>query len=947
MIRTWCLFILASLCVVYCSCDPSITNVQPDHGVVTGGTTIKATGENFRDGAEVTVGGNDATEENFVSSTELTAKVPPGAVGAADVAVTNPDGRSGTLSEGFIYTERPVGPFAVVRITPTGTFAMPAAVPTDTQFTVTFTNPMDVTSVTPSNITLEDQDNGGLVDLTLVRTYNARTIVLEPTVPLQANNTYLLTVIDGPNSVRDTVGQSLQLFYDSVFRTTPPSPEPLFEGMHYLKTLSMTRWEIFPILAPTASGRKGFATVIPSTRKLLLTEVDVATPGRGIDVAITRIYRNNDQAASGMFGNNWHFIYDSEFQVVADMNGDGTVEFIHRSADGRLFTYESQYGSSNPRDHKSPPGFYDTLKTVTVSGKKFLVRRTKRGMEYFYEFHRQGNAVVEDPDNLPIGSVGYLMQIRDRNGNTISIDRHAADDLIRPSRIREIVDDLDRTTVFTYSTSQSQEDLVTKVEQFRRTQVRSWLYSYDTNRSLIAVSTPESVWLDEGTMRANTRKVRRYTYAGTGGRFNLIGIEDGRGNESMKIHYDGNNDVAQIDYGSEPDAGTALYSYKRVAGVNQATQIDRNGNVLEVQHESTNTPPFWNIHSTRSFTRGLHPTLPFPEPEFYMTFFVHDSDSEVIESPNTNVQRWIRDDNGNVIQHIFKAATRAELLQNGPDYKREEDIVWTFAYEPEFNQLIRITEPRGNNTEFVGTANTVVAQTEDVLAQAPRIFRNIDGEKRNAYTSFYYYDHEDISNRLAADSAAVGDTAAFARNFPLSFGRTAPNQFHDPPDPAVFSDRDSDGFVDRGGNLYAIREQRPRVVDPNTGQFLVDRQVIERNFTHNQFGQRILEIEPDGNRNRLEWFLGSFDLVNNPNRGYLSKFVVATKYSDTDLDVNKGIPVTGPSGLGLELVDRYTYDVVGNVVTWCSDSKWTKMGAKEKLADEADVVAFCSTPPQH
>ena len=43
----------------------------------------------------------------FVSPTELTAEVPARAAGSADVIVTNPDGKSDTLADGFTYIEAP------------------------------------------------------------------------------------------------------------------------------------------------------------------------------------------------------------------------------------------------------------------------------------------------------------------------------------------------------------------------------------------------------------------------------------------------------------------------------------------------------------------------------------------------------------------------------------------------------------------------------------------------------------------------------------------------------------------------------------------------------------------------------------------------------------------------------------------------------------------------
>ena len=84
---------------------PTLTRLEPDNDVVAGGAVVKIVGENFQDGATVTIGGNVASNVIFASPMELTVEVPPGDAGSVDVVVTNPDGKSDTLEEGFTYIE--------------------------------------------------------------------------------------------------------------------------------------------------------------------------------------------------------------------------------------------------------------------------------------------------------------------------------------------------------------------------------------------------------------------------------------------------------------------------------------------------------------------------------------------------------------------------------------------------------------------------------------------------------------------------------------------------------------------------------------------------------------------------------------------------------------------------------------------------------------------------
>ena len=61
-------------------------------------------GENFVEGGIVKIGNEPATDVEIVSATEITAKIPAGSEGTADIVVTNPDGKSATLAGGFTYT---------------------------------------------------------------------------------------------------------------------------------------------------------------------------------------------------------------------------------------------------------------------------------------------------------------------------------------------------------------------------------------------------------------------------------------------------------------------------------------------------------------------------------------------------------------------------------------------------------------------------------------------------------------------------------------------------------------------------------------------------------------------------------------------------------------------------------------------------------------------------
>ncbi|MHB8799707.1 MAG: IPT/TIG domain-containing protein [Thermoanaerobaculia bacterium] len=82
----------------------TLLGVSPKSGPAGGGTAITLTGTGFLAGAGVTVRGVAAGSVVVASSGTITANTPAGAIGPADVVVTNPGGATATLPGGFVYT---------------------------------------------------------------------------------------------------------------------------------------------------------------------------------------------------------------------------------------------------------------------------------------------------------------------------------------------------------------------------------------------------------------------------------------------------------------------------------------------------------------------------------------------------------------------------------------------------------------------------------------------------------------------------------------------------------------------------------------------------------------------------------------------------------------------------------------------------------------------------
>jgi len=108
---------------------PAIVSVTPQSG--SAGTKLTIIGEGFMlgfiDGTTVKIGGFAATKVAIVSTTKLTATIPPMPAMEADVVVTNPDGESAILTRGFVV--EPVEPgigFEESNIFPLDTSKKPA-----------------------------------------------------------------------------------------------------------------------------------------------------------------------------------------------------------------------------------------------------------------------------------------------------------------------------------------------------------------------------------------------------------------------------------------------------------------------------------------------------------------------------------------------------------------------------------------------------------------------------------------------------------------------------------------------------------------------------------------------------------------------------------------------------------------------------------------------------
>ncbi|MFF7943511.1 beta strand repeat-containing protein [Nocardia gamkensis] len=85
---------------------PSLSGVSPSLGPAAGGNTVTITGTNLTAATAVSFGATPATSFTVNSSTQITAVVPPGFAGAANITVTTPGGVA-TLPSAYFYRAIP------------------------------------------------------------------------------------------------------------------------------------------------------------------------------------------------------------------------------------------------------------------------------------------------------------------------------------------------------------------------------------------------------------------------------------------------------------------------------------------------------------------------------------------------------------------------------------------------------------------------------------------------------------------------------------------------------------------------------------------------------------------------------------------------------------------------------------------------------------------------
>jgi hypothetical protein len=204
-----------------CKKTPVLLSISPTSGPETGGTAITLTGEDFKEGATVTVGGNAATNVTVVSKTEMSAVTPPGSVGSVDVVVRNLDVEPASEPQTFTYTD--ATPPTVTSTTPADGDSPDYTDPVDAGVAIgaTFSEPIQPGSITMTVAmeTLPDALITASGDILGTVNYDSDTAIsFTPSVNMKAARRYTVRI----SGAKDVAGNEMSGTHTFSFELKTP-----------------------------------------------------------------------------------------------------------------------------------------------------------------------------------------------------------------------------------------------------------------------------------------------------------------------------------------------------------------------------------------------------------------------------------------------------------------------------------------------------------------------------------------------------------------------------------------------------------------------------------------------------------------------------------------------------------------------------------------------------
>jgi len=416
--------------------------------------------------------------------------------------------------------------------------------------------------------------------------------------------------------------------------------------------------------------------VFPHSGEFVHRQTALFIPGRGMDYAF-RLNYHSQLIYDGPVGWGWEHTYD---RLIVPAGG-GSLAL--REGAGRFDVY-----SFDGTDFTPPAGRYTSLVSTTTG---ITITDRWGNVEGYYPL-----------DGSP--AAGHLRSRADRNDNTM---RFAYDG---QGRLETVTDTLGRAITYTYNA----DDRITAVTDYTG---RAVLLDYDVNGDLVSITTPAVTGTpNQNDFPAGKTTVFSYT----------SGFEDLRLNHNLTTIIDPNevedgsltprtintygeegfdlDRVVRQSWGGGrsndtgiPAGGDVTFVYTTTiaadapaGAASKTTIIDRGDNPIELWHDGAG-------HRLR--TRRV------VDSQELLTDYTYNADGLItrVTYPAGSRIDYVYDDGaadhfarGNLLEtrHVADPARGCDGLGSAPC----PDLVTSYTYEPNFQQLESVTSPNGNTT---------------------------------------------------------------------------------------------------------------------------------------------------------------------------------------------------------------------------------------------------------
>src|SRR3989338_5851742 len=203
---------------------------------------------------------------------------------------------------------------------------------------------------------------------------------------------------------------------------------------------------------------------------------------------------------------------------------------------------------------------------------------------------------------------------------------------------------------------------------------RVWTYSYNDANDLISVVSPPTAEYPEGLTTA-------YTYTPE---HNMETLIDPKGQAYLTNKYDADDRTIEQNYGG----GTFYFSYDEQNNVTTIT--DPKGNITKWTYDPEGDPLKKEV-----FAKGLRAS----DPASYVTTYSYNNHMQLLQ---------VTYPNGNRVKYTYdtydKKCNLIEIRKKrigAPDANDPaNDIVTSLTYEPTYNFIKTLTDPKGNTTTY-------------------------------------------------------------------------------------------------------------------------------------------------------------------------------------------------------------------------------------------------------